>query len=301
MIKSDLREAGYAEDTKHQKSLPITAIWVFSALAMIVLVFVFAVLSGMWKSSGNDFVDFLDDMAFLLSRVLRNWVYAVYLILWALIFLTLYFMTKRDLQRQKPDLPPKISKRQNKYILPAVLAVLMLAALLYILIFISVVPVGDSNRVLGSDGFEAVGGLDFFYYVILYEFIYLAAKFVATRFVCHNKKGSIKFRLLKGNAMPVCSNQEAVSLWHIIVSYLFPYVFVYSVLFGLCGSASAQSAAFLIHQTIAAIFMSIFLSFDLTLVLYAVYMKIRYKMDYISIDRHIYEVTLFKRSCGGVG
>jgi hypothetical protein len=45
-----------------------------------------------------------------------------------------------------------------------------------------------------------------------------------------------------------------------------------------------------------AVFMSFFLAYDLTLVLYAAYLKIRHKMDYISIDHHIYEVTLFKKS-----
>jgi len=57
MVKSELRAAGYAEETKHQKSRAITLIWVFTALAMIVSVFVFTIVSGMLKNSGNDFVD----------------------------------------------------------------------------------------------------------------------------------------------------------------------------------------------------------------------------------------------------
>ena len=290
MVKSELREAGYAEETKHQKSTVITLIWVFSALAMIVSVFVFTIVSGMLKNSGNDFVDFLDDLALMLLRVFQEWNFAVYLLIWVFIFLTLYFVTRGDLREQK-----QLAKapRFGKYMLRIALVLLFLAAFCYLLIAISEMPGSIPEQDSESGGWEA-GGFDFFFLVVFWEYLYLATKFITTLFVCQNKKNGTKIKILKGNAMPVCSSQEAFSLWHILVSYLIPFVFMYSLLLGLC--ASANDGAFLVNHTIAAVFMSIFLAYDLTLVLYAVYMKIRHRMDYISIDHHFYEVTLFTKS-----
>jgi len=292
MVKSELREAGYAEDTKYQKGMVITPIWVVTTLSMIALVFVFTFQADIWKYSGNDFFDFLDDLAFMLNQIFRQWKFAVYLILWVLILTTLFFMTKRELREQKLAAPGVAPKRRGKYILRLVLALLLLVAFFYLLVLVSEVP---PNKFLNAPtpGIAA-GALGVILYLVCWEFLYIAAKLVTTLFVCHDKKSGIKLKILQGTAMPVCSSQEAITTWHIVVSYLMPFVFMYSVLLGLC--ASAQDSGQLFQYIAAAIFMSFFLAYDLTLVLYVVYMKIRYKMDYISIDRHIYEVTLFKKS-----
>ena len=303
MIKKDLREAGFAETEKHQKTSMITAIWVLSTLAMIALVFVFTILLRAWKSSGSEFFDLLDDMAFMLNRIFQQWRFAVYLLLWAIILLTLFFATKRDLREQKRSAPPKAQKRFGKYILRSIVVLLIIVAFCYLLTLVAEVPEQPGRATSGGDIdllalvfglLSFIGPFAILVYLFFWELLYLVVKLIATRFVCHDKKSSIKLQILKGTAMPVCSCREAVSLSHILVTYLIPFVFMYSVLLGMC--AAATDGQDLVMYTIAAIFMSFFMSYDLTLVVYAIYLKIRYKMDYISIDHHIYEVTLFKKS-----
>ena len=62
MVKNNLREAGYAEETKYQKRSAVTATWIVLTLAMTVFVFVFTVIITQWKASGSDFADFVDDV-----------------------------------------------------------------------------------------------------------------------------------------------------------------------------------------------------------------------------------------------
>jgi hypothetical protein len=119
-------------------------------------------------------------------------------------------------------------------------------------------------------------------------------KLVATLFVCHDKKDGIQLKILKGTSMPVCSSREALSIGQVAAAYLMPIIFVYSFLLGLC--AGAVDGDTVTNCTVVALFMSFFMSYDLMLLLYSAYAKIRYKMNYISIDHHVYEVTLFKKS-----
>ena len=306
MTKSELREAGYAEEEKYQKHQVITAIWVFSTLAMIWLIFVFVFSVAGWKNAGGDFADFMDDVAIWFNGIFGQWTFAVYLLLWALILLALYFVTKLDLRGQMQAEPPKAKKRTTKYVLRVVLALLVLAAAFYFLALLAEMPDPGSGRggidFLGIASFVLtilalplvfLGAGCIVVYLVIWELLYLAVKLITTIFVCHDKNRGIKLKILRGTAMPVCACNEAVSLWHILVTYLIPFVFMYSVLLLLCVTSSGDPV---IYFTIVAIFMSFFLAYDLTLVLYLVYLKIRYRPDYISINHHIYEVTLFKKS-----
>ena len=305
MVKNNLRETGYAEEVKCPNKSVITAIWAVSALGMMVLVFISTVLVGKGKNSGNAFFDFLDDLAFIFNQVFQQWKFLVYLLLWAFVFLILYFITKHDLREQTLPDPAKAPKRFGKYVLGVFLVLSILAAFFYLFAIASDVPDPQLETISGSGGgfdiFTFIfnlpslfGPVAIFIYLVLLELLYMATKFVATTFVCQDKKGGIHLQILKGTSMPVCSHQEALSIWHIIVAYLTPLVFTYSFLLGLCAGTGDSND--LVNYTIVALFMSFFMAYDLTLVLYAVYMKIRYKMDYISIDNHIYEATLFKKS-----
>ena len=302
MTKKDLCEAGFAGETKYQKRRVITIIWVISTLVMIAFVFIFTILINVWKSSGNAFFDLLDDMAISVNQIFGQWKFAIYLFLWALIFLTLFFITKNNL-REQTSASPKTSKKLGRYISHLALALLILVAFLYLLMMVS--EIADSgSRSGGSDVDSGTPAFDFFAFfgefviivlLVLLEIMYLAAKLVATIFVCHDKKNGIKLKILKDTAMPVCSCQEAVSFWHIVVSYLIPLVFIYSVLLWMCGTQNSENV---VYAFLLSIFMSFFMAYDLTLVVYAIYLKMRHRMDYISIDHHIYEVTLFKKSQG---
>ena len=305
MQKSELREAGYAEQEKYQKKSVITAIWVVSALAMIAFVFVFMVLVTIWKRSGGEFTDFMDDVANVFSQIFRQWKAAVYLLLWALMLLTLFFITRRELREQRLSaLDAPKPKRMSTYMLRSALVLLALAAAFYFLALLAEIP---EQRMRGGSGggdvdlFELVsaalsllGPLSIFVYLVVWELLYLAVKLVATRLVCLDKKNGIKLKILKGTSMPVCSCDEALSLRHVLVAHLTPLVFMYSMLLLLCATADGDTQ--LAYHTITAMFMSFFMSYDLTLVLYSAYLKIRHKPDYISINHHIYEVTLFKKS-----
>ena len=310
MQKSELREQGYAEQEKYPKSSVITAIWVFSALGMIAFIFVFVFLIDIWKMSESDFSVFMSDMSIWCNDVFRQWKFAVYLLFWALILPVLFFLTKLDLRAQKIPDPSKSPKRLKKYMLRSLLALLVFAALFYFLTLFTEMPDPYNPGMSGEAApglfelillllsliapFAIIAPIAILIYLILWEFLYLAAKLVMTVFVCHDKKSGIKLKILKGTAMPVCSCAEALSLWHILVAYLAPFVFMYSLLIGLC--ASTDSVDKLVYYTIVAVFMSFFMSYDLTLVIYSIYLKLRHNMDYISIDHHIYDVTLFKKT-----
>ena len=310
MLKSDLRERGYVEQERYQKSSVITAIWVVSALAMIAFVFVFAFLVDIWKMAGSDFAVLVNDVAGWVEEVFQQWKFALYMLLWALILLTLFFVTKLDLRKQKLTESSKSAKRPTKYILRAILVLLTLVASFYFLTLLSEMADPYNPDRFGATAaglFEYVlyalslfvpgelgAALAVFIYLILCVFLYLAMKLITTIFMCHDKKSGIKLKILNGTAMPVCACSEALSLKHILVSYLIPFVFMYSLLVGSC--ASTDNIGKLVLYTIVLVFMSIFMSYDLTLVIYSIYLKLRYKPDYISIDHHIYDVTLYRKS-----
>ncbi|MCL2813507.1 MAG: hypothetical protein FWD23_02785 [Oscillospiraceae bacterium] len=308
MLKSDLREAGYAEQEKYPKKSVITSIWVFSTFAMIVLAFVFVFLANAWKMAEGAFAVFVDEVTVWLnqSSIFQQLRFVAYLLLWALILLTLFFVTKLEKQTG----PQKAQRRPAKYILRAVLALLTLAASFYFLTLLSEMadPYNyDMYGVSAAGLFEYIAFVlslfapsDFiepiaiFIYLILLEFMYLAVKLAVTRFVCHDKESGIQLKVPQGTAIPTCACGEALSLRHILTAYLVPFVFIYSLLIASC--AGTDSINKLVCYTVMAVFMSFFLAYDLTLVLYSVYLKLRYKPDYISINHHIYDVTLYKKS-----
>lgn len=306
MLKKDLRESGYTEEEIQQKNSVITAIWVITAFFMMSFVFGFTILINKWKKVGGDLADFMDDLAFMFHQIFQRWWFLVYILLWALIFLTLFFITKRNLRDQNAYAPPKVPKRHAKYILRMVLALLIIAATFYFLTMISEVPEnaprsGSTSSIKGFDligvilgVFASIGPLSIFVYTVFWELLYLVLKCAVTKFVCHKKSKDTHLTILKDTSMPVCSCKEAFSLRHVLFAYLLPFAFMYSTLLLLC--ATADDVAALGNYMITAIFMSFFMSYDLTLVFYSIYLKMRHKMDYISINRHIYEVTLFKKS-----
>jgi hypothetical protein len=122
-------------------------------------------------------------------------------------------------------------------------------------------------------------------------FIYLILKFVFTLIFCEDKQNSIKLKILESNSMPVCFCKEALKTWQIILMYMIPFILTHTGLI-LAGMLTGGSPSFFIILFI----MEFFMAMDLTLVIYLVYIKIRYNPDYISVNHHVYDLTLYKKS-----
>ena len=127
--------------------------------------------------------------------------------------------------------------------------------------------------------------------LILLVAVYFISKLIMTILFCRDKNNSIKLKFLSDKTMPVCYCREAMRVWQIMLIYLAPVVLINSLVFRECLlNASHPGLMFVLF------FMSFFTAYDLTLVLYVLFIKIKDGADYISIDHHIYEITLFKKT-----
>jgi len=132
-------------------------------------------------------------------------------------------------------------------------------------------------------------------YLLLVLFLYFALKVVLTILVCKEKRKSISLKMLKIKSitsMPICFCKEALKVWQIVLSYLAPIVLMYSGLFFLSVVGNKINWIYVPMLVL----LSFVMAFDLTLVLYVLFYKIKYGMDYISVDNHVYLMTLFSNS-----
>jgi hypothetical protein len=90
--------------------------------------------------------------------------------------------------------------------------------------------------------------------------------------------------------MPICFCSEALKVWQIILINMIPFILMYSLYAFLSIYYQSKFMFILMFY-----FMLFFLTFDLAAVIYVIFFKVKDRMDYISLDRHVYEVTLFKR------
>ena len=121
--------------------------------------------------------------------------------------------------------------------------------------------------------------------------IYMELKFILTLLCCRaSAKSSIRLKLLEGTAMPVCFCREAFRVWQTLLIYCAPIVLMYSLIFWLCVSSGAGPIYIII-----LFFMGFFMAYDMTLVLYVLFYKIKDRMDYVSVDHHVYYLTLYKK------
>lgn len=151
--------------------------------------------------------------------------------------------------------------------------------------------VGDGFDPLASL-YDHIGVIVYFLLLIVAMIIYMALKFIITLFFCQTTAAaSIRLKMLEGNAMPVCFCREAFKIWQTLVIYCVPIVSMYGLIFFLCVLSAAGAAYILV-----LFFMSFFMCYDLTLVLYVLLFKIKDRADYISIDHHVYYMTLYKKS-----
>jgi len=147
----------------------------------------------------------------------------------------------------------------------------------------------------------------YFTALIVSVFSYYGLKLVMTLIFCRDKKNSAKLKTLHDKSLPVfpvCFCREAFKVWQIAVMYLIPVIAVYACMFLLCvfppidvlfNGVKPFNAVDGGYMTIL-FFLSFFLSFDLTFITYALFFKIKDKINYIAADQHIYVVTLFRQT-----
>jgi len=158
----------------------------------------------------------------------------------------------------------------------------------------ALVPLGDFIDTLASALFGSWGpfvtGIFYIGLLILSLFMYLFFKLIMTVLVCQDKRGSIKLKILTIGKMPVCHCKEALKVWQTVLIYFAPVIITYLLLFMLCVIADIYAIC-----TVILIFMTFFMAFDLTVVIYALVYKIFDGIDYISVDFHLYELTFFHK------
>ena len=151
-------------------------------------------------------------------------------------------------------------------------------------------------------GFDVIGigNLIFVFYFILLLFMYFAVKCMLTVLFCKDKdsikkdKGSTKFLFLKDySKMPVCFCREAQKTWQIVLVYLIPFASIYAPMFYLAYKVGGAGRGV---YTVLLFILLFIMSFDLLPVIYVLIAKLRYGMDYISIDCHVYEMTLYRNT-----
>ena len=133
-------------------------------------------------------------------------------------------------------------------------------------------------------------GLTMLIYLTFFIFLYLALKLVLTVLFCR-EMGSAKLKMLKSKAIPICECKEALKIWQTVMIYALPIFLMYSGLFYLSLSSRGNPIYMMV-----LFFLAFFMTFDLTLVFYVLFFKIKDGISYISIDRHIYQLTLFSRT-----
>ena len=123
--------------------------------------------------------------------------------------------------------------------------------------------------------------------------LYFAFKHIMTRLFCEGKRS---VSLVIKNAVPMCLCREALKVWQTVLIYIIPGFMIYVPLF-ILSVFSAFDKGYGIYFT-NIVLLSLFIALDITLVVYISFIKIIKRAEYISIDRHIYSITLFNKIAG---
>lgn len=126
--------------------------------------------------------------------------------------------------------------------------------------------------------------------LIFFELLYCALKLCISIIFTRNKESLVKLKIVKGKGLPICYCSEAFKVSQIVVIYLLPIIFMYSILYMMMVTYELFA-----WYIVISFFMTIFMTFDLTAVIYALFCKVKYKIDYIAFDRHLYESNIFKK------
>ena len=135
----------------------------------------------------------------------------------------------------------------------------------------------------------------YFLGLIFFVFFWLGLKFVFTFLFCSDRLNSIKLKTLDGFGLPVCYCREGLKVWQIAASYIAPGFITYMSMFILgLATGDVPFRSIDIGWMAMLFLMSYFFAWDLTLVVYVIAIKFKDKIDYVAINRHIYEITLYR-------
>ena len=205
-------------------------------------------------------------------------------------------MVKFDLREQAFSIEERITKKFIVNMLWVIIALVMIfGTVITIMLTVGHVdwrPGGNSNPIDVTSSIEAIPMNLLMTLGLL--ILYFALKLGMTVLFCSDKINSINLKVLENKGMPVCFCREALKTWQTVVMYLVPVVIVYG--------AMAAIAVYQVYVSMEygfltmLLFMSFFLAFDLALIFCVLFIKIKEKIDYISINYHVYEITLYKRT-----
>jgi hypothetical protein len=125
---------------------------------------------------------------------------------------------------------------------------------------------------------------------IITPVIYFVLKELLTALASSYKKEKVEMKLHSDTGMAITAGREAFRTWQIIRIYLIPLIFIYPLLI-MVGILSGGN----IFLLVLTLIMSFYMAFDLTLVIYVLYLKMRYNADYVAIKNHVYMLTLYSK------
>ena len=167
---------------------------------------------------------------------------------------------------------------------------------MWILLFILVIALNTLFFILAKIGVEFdLDDIEYYDVVIsnvifaAIPFIYFFFKIKMTSRFCSDRQ-SVTMKVLEDGCL-VCACREALKVRQIILAHLIPAVSMLAVLLSLNLLTELGGT-----YAILVVFMSFFIAFDLTLVIYLLFMKERHKVDYISINKHVYNMTLYAKN-----
>ena len=106
---------------------------------------------------------------------------------------------------------------------------------------------------------------------------------------CQYKKNSIAtFKVLEEGGISIFTCREALRMWQIILIYTIPAASAYSALSIMVVLWTFESV-FLFFMFLTSVAMAC----DFTIAIYILFIKAAYKPDYIAINHHIYNLTLY--------
>jgi len=147
----------------------------------------------------------------------------------------------------------------------------------------------------------------YFITLIISVFAYFFLKLGMTLIFCRDKYNSTRLKTLEESKLPifpVCFCREAFKIWQTVVMYAIPIIIIYVFMFMLCIFPPIDVFLYgtMPFEEVDAgymtmlFFMSFFFAFDLTLIAYTLFYKVKNRINYIAVDYHIYGVTLFRKT-----
>ena len=120
--------------------------------------------------------------------------------------------------------------------------------------------------------------------------IYLILKEILTSLFCAERNRNIEMKLHSATDMPINAQREAFKTWQLVIIHSVPFVCVYPLLLITTVISGANINLFIVDSVMAFL-----ISFDLTLAVYIMFVKTRHSPNYIALNSHIYNFTLYSR------